>query len=257
MINKLKTLSAVFAFILAAASLSSCSWFNRGAVAGDKNVLPRTYPLDPAAAYTVSVTGINIEHLDDVKSYITVDDSLKDAVVITTDENVWKSLDVSIGDDGSVTIKGDEKTRFAPSEFEIAIGVAPEKLEIAGGYTVKYLLHEGTSADIEVAGAADIELAADRMLTSLSLTFSGAGSAELSGSAELLSVDINGAGSVKGYGLTAGDAVIKMNGAGDAEVNVTGILDVSISGTGSVKYKGSPTEVRQNIEGLGSVQAAE
>ena len=254
---KLKICSLASAVIIAPLVLSSCSWFGRGAVAGDKNVLPRTYQLDPAVSYAIKVSDIDMDHTGDFTPYITVDDSLKDAVVVTTDENVWKSLSISVGEDGAVEIKGDGKTKFAPSEFEIAVGVAPEKLEIAGGYTVNYLLREGTAADISVSGAADITLSADRMLTSLDLSFSGAGSADLQGSAEKLNVDISGAGEVKGYGMTVGDAAIKMSGAGSAELNVTGILDVSINGTGSVTYKGSPAEVRQNIEGLGSVRAAE
>ena len=255
---KLKTVFLKAAVISAAAmlSLTSCSFFGRGAVEGDKNVLPRTYQLDPTVAYTVSVSGINLDHPGDFQSFITVDDSLKDAVVVTTDENVWQSLKIAVEGD-TVTVVGDENTKFAPSEFEIAIGVAPKKLELSGGYTVNYLLHDGTSADISSEGAANINLAADRMMTSLDIHISGAGSAALEGNAERLGVSIEGAGSIKGYSMTVGDASITMSGAGSAEVNVTGVLDVSINGTGSLTYKGSPKEVNQSIEGLGSVQPAE
>ena len=256
MLKSLKTVWILTAIVLAL-SLSSCSWFGRGAVAGDKNVLPRTYQLDPSIGHSVRISDINFDRSNDFVPYITVDDSLKDVVVVTTDENVWQSLDISVAEDGSVTIKGDGKTKFSPSEFEIAVGMAPDRLELSGGYTVNYLLHDGTSADISVEDAADISLAAERMLSSLNLEIYGAGSATLEGSAEKLSVYISGAGSIKGYGMTVGDAAIKMSGAGSAEVNVTGILDVSINGTGSVTYKGTPTEVKQNIEGLGSIQAAE
>ena len=248
------TLAVVYA--AAMSSFASCSFFGRGAVEGDKNVLPRTYPLDPTVSYTVSISGINLDHPGDFRSFVTVDDSLKDALVITTDENVWESLTVTI-DGENVIVSGDEKTKFAPSEFEIAVGTAPAKLELSGGYTVNYLLHDGTAADISSEGAADISLTADRMMTSLDIKIAGAGSATLEGNAERLGVGIEGAGSIKGYGMTVGDADITMSGAGSAEVNVTGVLNISINGTGSVKYKGNPVEVNQSIEGLGSVQSAE
>ena len=46
---------------------------------------------------------------------------------------------------------------------------------------------------------------------------------------------------------------VRVEGAGDAELNVSDELDVSISGYGRVRYHGAP-RIRQSIAGAGSVQ---
>lgn len=55
-----------------------------------------------------------------------------------------------------------------------------------------------------------------------------------------------------GFGLSAENAIVKITGNGDAELNATKKLNVTLSGNGTVYYKGSP-EVVTSISGTGKV----
>ena len=47
---------------------------------------------------------------------------------------------------------------------------------------------------------------------------------------------------------------IEISGAGEAQINVTKKIAAEISGAGTVKYKGSPSEIDQNVSGAGSIK---
>ena len=124
---------AVLAVIAVLLPLYGCV-FSR-AVEGDKNVLPRTYSLDAGAPWIIEIVDIDLDWTRSVKYYITLDESLEDTLVITTDENIFNSLKVDI-EEYTVKIRGDRNKRFAPSEFEIIIGVPTASLSADGGFVI-------------------------------------------------------------------------------------------------------------------------
>lgn len=232
--------------------LSGCV-FMRRAVEGDKNVLPRKYALDAGAPWTIEITDIDLDWTGNVKYCITLDESLEDSVVITTDENIFNSLKVDI-EGNTVKIKGDRDKRFAPSEFEIIIGVPTASLSADGGFVINASIPVSTPAKslaLTINGGAEINLACD-MLESLSLDVNGAAEANLEGSCSALKASFTGAGSLHAYPLQTETAEITVNGAASAEVSVSGILKAAINGAGDIKYKGEP-QVEQTINGAGSV----
>lgn len=56
-----------------------------------------------------------------------------------------------------------------------------------------------------------------------------------------LNINLNSAGSYKGFLITAINCTVKNNSAGKAEVRVDDNLDVTINSAGNVYYKGNPT----------------
>jgi hypothetical protein len=88
-----------------------------------------------------------------------------------------------------------------------------------------------------------------------SLNISGAGNADLQGGVDLLEVRLSGAGKIRAYDLAAKQVTLNLSGAGDAQVSATESLDATVSGAGSVRYRGHPAQVRQNVSGAGSIQA--
>ncbi|HHX53697.1 MAG TPA: DUF2807 domain-containing protein [Clostridiales bacterium] len=250
-----KILHSVICAALAAAAvlflLSGCV-FSR-AVEGDKNVLPRTFSLDAGAPWIIEIADIDLDWARNIKHYITLDESLEDSVVITTDENIFNSLKVDI-EGNTVKIKGDREKRFAPSEFEIIIGVPTASLSADGGFVINASIPSSTPAKslaLTINGGAEINLACD-MLESLTLDVNGAAEANLEGSSSALKANIDGAASLHAFPLQTETAEITINGAASAEVSVSGSLKAAINGAGDIKYKGEP-QVEQTINGAGSV----
>lgn len=105
---------------------------------------------------------------------------------------------------------------------------------------------------IDASGASDskIEMGVQR----LKLDCSGASKMKFSGFAKVVNMDLSGASDIFGYDLLAEDYEIDISGAGNAQINVSKRLSAEISGAGSVKYKGSPTEINQEVSGAGSIK---
>ena len=72
----------------------------------------------------------------------------------------------------------------------------------------------------------------------------------------LMKVDGSGSSHFRCFDLMAEIVSVDISGAGDAEVFASVKLDVDVSGAGSVKYKGNAT-VSQKVSGSGSVSKVE
>jgi hypothetical protein len=108
---------------------------------------------------------------------------------------------------------------------------------------------------IEASGASDSKL--EIAVQKLRLDCSGASKMKFSGSATDVNMDLSGASDIFGYDLLAESYDIDISGAGNAQLNVSKRIRAEISGAGSVKYKGSPTEVDQSVSGAGSIKKVE
>ncbi len=86
----------------------------------------------------------------------------------------------------------------------------------------------------------------------LELIIDGAGSFDIGGSSNDLTIEKSGAATVKAFDLLSQTSTINSDGIGDIEVNVEMTLDAKIEGVGSVYYKGNPT-VHSTVDGLGRV----
>ena len=105
---------------------------------------------------------------------------------------------------------------------------------------------------IDGSGASDARM--DLAVQKLRLDCSGATKLRFSGSATDVSMDLSGASDIFGYDLLAENYDIDISGAGNAQINVSKKLHAQISGACSVKYKGSPTDVDQDVSGAGSIR---
>ncbi len=121
--------------------------------------------------------------------------------------------------------------------------------DAAGDLTIQGL--NGSDFRVELNGAGSISLQ-NAKLQSLHASLDGAGSLHASGTADTLTIDLNGLGSFDGAALHSQKATVNVNGMGSADVWVESSLAANINGLGSVNYYGSPS-VRQSVNGLGSV----
>jgi Putative auto-transporter adhesin, head GIN domain len=105
---------------------------------------------------------------------------------------------------------------------------------------------------IDASGASDLKM--EIVVQKLKLDCSGASKMKFSGSATDVNMDLSGASDIFGYDMLAENYDIEISGAGNAQINVSKKIHAEISGAGSVKYKGSPTDIDQSVSGAGSIK---
>jgi hypothetical protein len=105
---------------------------------------------------------------------------------------------------------------------------------------------------IDASGASDSKL--ELAVQKLKLDCSGASKMRFSGYATDVNMDLSGASDIFGFDMLVENFDIEISGAGNAQINVTKKIRAEISGAGSVKYKGSPTEIDQSVSGAGSIK---
>jgi len=105
---------------------------------------------------------------------------------------------------------------------------------------------------IDASGASDSKM--EIVVQKLKLDCSGASKMKFSGSATDVKMDLSGASDLFAYDMLAESYDLEISGAGNAQINVSRRISAEISGAGSVKYKGSPTEVDQSVSGAGTIK---
>ena len=153
------------------------------------------------------------------------------SVVVEAQPNITELIQTSVSD-GKLTI--DEKKPYV-TDKQALVRITVPSLDALS-------LHGSSNASIAKAAG-----------PSLAISIAGAGNVEASGAVDRLTLDCSGAGNADLTRLVARDAVVKLSGVGNANLNVTGTIDASIFGVGSVTYRGSARVVHQEIRGVGSL----
>jgi len=188
-----------------------------------------------------------------------------------------EDIELSYGEVQNVEVRGHEniikriKTRVRNGRWEIELEKGTYK-----NYELKYYITLPRINEISNEGLARIIINDFPNTGDLDLIITGAGEIELNRmeNTELLSVEIEGLGYVKGkgdfpdlknlnilingsgsylaYPIVSDNCSIEITGAGHCEVTVRNQLNVNIEGAGMVYYRGTP-EVSRSITGLGTV----
>jgi hypothetical protein len=111
---------------------------------------------------------------------------------------------------------------------------------------------QGEKLRIEMSGAGNVELEVE--VQQLDLRLSGVGNLEITGKTKDLEVDMSGTGAFRGFKLKAENAEVFMSGVGKAQVYATESLTAETTGIGSIRYRGSPKQIRARANFLGSVK---
>lgn len=250
----LKKIIAFLLLISAVVSLSGCSFIlNLKSLEGDGNVLPRNYEL-AAEAYSIDIDNINLESFSIL---LNVDELLEDKLTITTDDNIFSSLKISVDDVNHViNIEGDETRKYLPSEFEITVGCPVRNINADGAYTVSLNLSSVKEAELEFNGAVSGSILCDSVRR-LELDVDGAAELEFSGRAVEFIAEVNGASEINAFGLECEIARVFFDGASKAKLNVTGEIYASVDGSAVVEYKGNAEVKQKQIRGLGEINRVE
>ncbi len=215
-----------------------------GGVRGDGNVLKETRKVSPFDAIDVSGA------FDIVLKQGTVEE-----VVVEADANLLPVIRTEVVGN-TLRVETKKPVRHATT-MKVFITVKDLRhMDVSGAVDIET---EGRISvpelDIDASGASDskLEIAVQR----LSLDCSGASKIRFSGSAASLAMDLSGASDIFAYDLLTEMCDIEISGAGNAQLNVSKKIRAEISGAGSVKYKGSPSEVDQSVSGAGSIRKVE
>lgn len=148
--------------------------------------------------------------------------------------------------EGEIEISVPKQTNFIAEKFEITVFANIEEIEIAGGIALEMDAKASKKIDIDVTGGADIYVYNINAFAA-EIDIDGAASLDLSGSTDILELDLSGAGSIDAKSLVCKKAEVKISGAGSANVSVTEELLADIDGVGALGYYGDP--MVKNISG--------
>lgn len=179
-------------------------------------------------------------------------------VKIETDENLLKYVEVEQHGE-TIVIKNKHGYNLRPTQKVKVYVTSPEykSLEVSGACNIvgqtKISSHE--PLDLSVSGAGDIKMEVEA--PKLSADISGSGTVDLKGQTRDFDLGLSGAAKARCFEMLAENTQVDISGAGSADVYASVKLDAEVSGAGSVKYKGSATNVNQQVSGAGSVKKAD
>jgi len=169
---------------------------------------------------------------------------------ISTDGSL--NVEVVCQKDLSLEIEGDDNI-LPLIETEVSNGVL--KVDSTQGYSVSQpivvRITVPTLEGLNVNGAGKLNVTALKT-AKLEIDTNGAAQIKVSGRADLVDIESNGAGSIDAHSLQALKAVVYSKGVTKIDIDVSDHLDVTISGPSTVTYDGNPT-VSKTIHGPGKL----
>ena len=175
----------------------------------------------------------------------------KNRVVIETDENLFRYINVESFDE-SLNINNVHKLKGSEGIF---IDVYYQQIDQISSTGASKIGHEGIleaeSLGIDLSGAGSVNLEINTGLVKVEM--SGAGVIELSGRTDRQEAHISGAGGMMSEGLKSRECDVNLSGVGGANVYVTEKLEASITGIGGITYSGNPKLIEKQVSGLGKI----
>ncbi|MGC3947279.1 MAG: PspC domain-containing protein [Chryseolinea sp.] len=119
-----------------------------------------------------------------------------------------------------------------------------KKIEAEGVGTLQFERFDSDDLAIELRGP--VKLRGEIQTQDLVLHLTGKSEAELSGNARNLDAELQFASKLKAYNLEVQDALIEVNGASTAKVNVTQNLEIEEGLASDVDYRGHPNVTKRD-----------
>ena len=168
-------------------------------------------------------------------------------------ENVFKSLSYRV-EDGVLMLEINKC--FQTFDMEIYLTVDQPITEIAvdgsGDIVSESHLEAAEEVEVNLSGTGSITL--ETKTNKLTSQISGTGNIFLTGEADYHYAKIVGTGNLQAFEFPAKDYLMKIAGAGSAEVAMNGgELQAEITGAGKIIYKGDAADVSSRITGTGKV----
>ena len=194
----------------------------------------------------------SIEAEDSVQLEVTRGDHFD--VLVTTDDNVWESLDVG-REGGTLHLRLRSGVVYTGVTLRASVtlpGLAALHLSDSGHARLSGFDEPSPRLAIHASGASEVEGGAN--VGELSLKLSGASGAKLTGVATRATVDASGASDADLAGLRSEAASVELSGASSGAVTAERSLDYDLSGASNLVYFGNPTIGRGDTSGASTAE---
>jgi hypothetical protein len=162
-------------------------------------------------------------------------------------------VEVASQADYGVTVEGDDNLlQYVKTEVRGGTLHITTTRKIKPTSAIRVRVSAPTIDNLDVSGAAEVTVNNIRS-EKLTVDSSGASKIYINGEATKLNLDVSGATKIDAERLTVADANIDASGASSVTVNVTGSLNGEASGASRILYTGSPTSVKKDTSGAGTV----
>lgn len=249
-----KFIKAAFCFILCAFLLVGCSFNRSGIDEAIDSVKPiklsgalkssSFVPEDGISATKLSFEKISFTNTKGAKIYIVPSEETRVEATYPSDmEDHGFKIEIR---KGKIEISAPKQSNFIAEDFKITVYANVEEIEISGGIELEMNAGSAKHIDFDIKGGASVyvyNIAAKEM----EIEVAGAAAIDLSGAADFFGLELAGAGSIDAKSLVCKKAEVKISGAGAAEISVTDELLADIDGVGNLTYYGDP--VLKNISG--------
>lgn len=214
----------------------------------EREALTEERELSPFSRITLNVPGVlYIQQWTESSLRIEAEKRLLDAIATHADDKGQLIIQLNQEEDSVLS----ENLGSQPPKFFVTVENL-EALQLDGGGKI---FGEGKitakNVDLAIIGSGTIHLHIE--CEHLQSSISGMGQYSLRGEVESQNVKIHGKGVYDALDLISKNAELKIQGVGEATVNVADRLNVQIIGSGKVQYLGSPALI-QSVMGTGSIE---
>ena len=112
----------------------------------------------------------------------------------------------------------------------------------------------GDGLSLRINGTGDMDVDLD--MNDVDTRINGTGDVKLSGQTDTHSISSSGTGDVEAGDLVTRTTTVRVSGVGDCTVHATESLNARTSGVGDIRYYGSPSDLKVQSNGVGSVESA-
>jgi Protein of unknown function (DUF2807). len=198
-------------------ALTSCNWHR---IRGNGSI--KTETRDVAAFEAITCDG----------GYeVQIDCQEKQSLAIETDENLLPLVKTEVHNN---TLHIDTKGSLSPTH-RIRIAVSVPNI-------TEFTSNGSTDGDINNINNSAFDIG-----------IHGSGNLHLNGKSGTVHINTSGSSKIDATSLISENSDIQINGSGNIQVYATNSIGVQINGSGTVKYKGEPKSVNQQINGSGKI----
>lgn len=207
---------------------------------------------------TLNISNAAVQHIKlNAMCKVEIIPSINNHIIVSGDENLVQLLDIKQNKQTLIIENKKENLNWnSSSNNDLIVKVYSNAIQEVtlggiGTITAQEPILASNTLTIINSGMGKIDLPVQTNI--LDVTLSGAGNITLKGAAVNATIKQSGAGSIEAFELATQNANINLSGAGSIQINTISKANAIISGVGSIKFKSKPSEITEQITGLGKI----
>ncbi len=198
---------------------------------------------DVGTFHTISNSGV-------ANIYFTKD---SDKITVKAEENIVPLIETGISN-GVLTINNSAMTPTKSVEVYVPVRNNIKSIVTSGTGNLQgediVLVADNFSVVMSGTGNVHLSLNVKKLVS----TMSGTGNLHLDGNATVHRSVMSGMGNLHAFDLITKNTTLVGSGMGNSYLHVTDSLDAILSSMGNLQYKGDPTDVDTQMNGMGKIQ---